>query len=95
MKGNCPVYLTLTASSDEQILEVKSLNLDHNHERNQLFFKYLPPQRKLDQNNQEIPGMLSLGVNKKLLQVKIQQETRQIVTLKSLHNVKKIHNPLI
>lgn len=89
MKGSCPAHLSLGVSSDGQTLEVKSINLTHNHERNELFFNYLPPQRKLNPNNPLIPEMLSLGANKKLLQAKIRQETGQIVTLKSLHNAKK------
>ena len=98
LKGNCPVHVYLSVSSDGQQLEVKSVNMAHNHETNEIFFRYLPPQRKLDHKDDLICELISLGANKKLLQSKLQEETGKVITLKSLHNAKtsisKNHNDM-
>ena len=49
----------------------------------------MPKQRRLDPDEvKETEAMLNLGVNKKLLQLHVQQTTGKAVTLKDLTNIK-------
>ena len=49
----------------------------------------MPKQRGLDPDEvKETEAMLNLGVNKKLLQLHVQQTTGKAVTLKDLTNIK-------
>ena len=52
-------------------------------------YAYLPKQRRLDTVGKEETGnMIRLGVNKKLLQLHVQQVTGKVITLKDLSNVR-------
>lgn len=88
-KGDCPFSIVFRVGDDGQFLEIKSLNMTHNHACDSVIFNHLPDQRKLNLSDKYISDLLALGANKRLLQVKINNETGKNITLKSLHNIKK------
>lgn len=89
LKSNCPFHIALRASTDGHFLEVKSMNLFHNHTLDASIYQNLPSQRKINRSDKVLSELISLGANKKLIQAKIHQETGRNVSLKSLHNITK------
>jgi hypothetical protein len=68
------------------------VNESHNHEVSPVAFNHLPQQRKLHGSDKEqAKTMLSLNVNKKLLQQHLSNQSGHIVTLKDIHNVATSH----
>lgn len=88
LKINCPVKISLRASNDGLCLEVRGCILSHNHERNEVLYRNLPNQRKIDPNDPAIIQLIELGANKKLIQSKIYSDTGKNIRLKSIHNMR-------
>ncbi|KAG8176002.1 hypothetical protein JTE90_006999 [Oedothorax gibbosus] len=88
LKIDCPAHIYLRATPDGRNLEIRSLNVSHNHEISEELFRHLPQQRKLPPEvREQAKVLLDLDVNKKLLQQKLQRDTGKIVTLKDLSNL--------
>lgn len=89
LKTNCPFQMSIRASKDGACLEVRSLNLSHNHDCDPIIYQHLPPQRKIDLSDETLSNLIAIGANKKLIQAQINKATGKNISLKSLHNVKK------
>ena len=75
------------------MLEIKSLDEQHNHERSKELFRNLPQQRKLDEGEKEnIRQMLDMKANKKIIQSNVMQATGKVVLMKDIHNLKVTNN---
>ena len=89
LKRDCPFKVSLRVTIDGDALEVRSLNNLHNHDCDPWTFQSLPSQRKIDLNDKVLGELVALGANKKLIQVKLNNETGKNISLKSIHNIKK------
>ena len=75
------------------MLEIKSLDEQHNHETNKELFRNLWQQRKLgDEEKENIRQMLDMKANKKIIQSNIMQATGKVVLMKDIHNMKVTNN---
>nr|XP_047138019.1 uncharacterized protein LOC124814399 [Hydra vulgaris] len=98
-RQKCPVNVVLRESKDGQNLQVKSLNMNHNHEVSQELYSHLPKQRKLPEDfEREAVKMIKLKANKKLIKQQLSQQTGKVVLFKDLSNIQnrlKIEQQLI
>ena len=75
------------------MLEIKSLDEQHNHETNKELFRNLWQQRKLvDEEKENIRQMLDMKANKKIIQSNIMQATGKVVLMKDILNMKVTNN---
>ena len=88
-RNGCRAHVTARASSDGQMLEIKSLDEQHNQETNKELFRNLWQQRKLDDAEKEnIRQMLDMKANKKVIQSRVMQATGKVALMKDIHNLK-------
>lgn len=83
------MFLKFSSNIKGDKLVLKSFNLSHNYETNNLIQKVLPKSAKLnDQKIQSIHQLLEVDGNFKTIQEKIYCENRKIITMKKLSNIK-------
>ncbi|XP_014668459.1 PREDICTED: uncharacterized protein LOC106809772 [Priapulus caudatus] len=88
-RQECPVKIALRASEDGQYLQVKSLNMEHNHDVCQELYNHLPSQRKLPEETQkEAEHMLKLKADRKLIKNQLSRQSGRIVLFKDLSNIR-------
>ncbi|XP_065900143.1 uncharacterized protein [Dysidea avara] len=84
----CPFSLKLSCSRDGQVLAVRSVVNEHNHEISENTFRHYPKQRRMEgQLLEETENMLSVKGNKKMVQQYIVEKAGKVVTLKDLQNI--------
>ena len=68
---------------------ITGFNNEHNNERNEHLYKFLPRQRQLSgDEKRDVQAMLKVNANKKkLLQAEIMDKTGKVIRLKDLHNI--------
>lgn len=81
----------LELSKNNNSLEVKKVNIAHNHVISRQIFERLPNQRKMPPEVvSEVKEAIKLKANSKLLQRKVEATTGKKVTLKDLANLKQL-----
>lgn len=87
-KKDCGFNIYIAANKDGSHLEVRSLNLEHNHAVVPELFKHLPQQRRLPSELQDkARALLKLKANKILVREEMQKESGNAVLLKDLSNI--------
>ncbi|KAG8175822.1 hypothetical protein JTE90_013373 [Oedothorax gibbosus] len=87
-RQDCSATINVLLSADKQFLEIKSMNMEHDHDISEALFRQLPKERRLPADYQvKVQHLMDLQVNKKLLQEQIVKETGKGVTLKDLSNI--------
>ena len=75
------------------MLEINSLDEQHNHETSKELFRNLPQQRKFNEGEKEnICEMLNMKANKKIIQSNVMQATGKVVLMKDINNLKVTNN---
>ncbi|KAG8171930.1 hypothetical protein JTE90_004910 [Oedothorax gibbosus] len=87
-KQSCPAMISVLLSADRKCLEVKKINMDHNHAVSEELFRSMPQERKLPPEYKErVCKLMDLQVNKKLLKDEILKETGKDITLRDISNI--------
>ncbi|KAL3222872.1 hypothetical protein MRX96_028304 [Rhipicephalus microplus] len=87
-KKDCGFNIYIAANKDGSHLEVRSLNLEHNHAVVPELFKHPPQQRRLPSELQDkARALLNLKANKILVRQEMQKESRNAVLLKDFSNI--------
>ncbi|KAH9372145.1 hypothetical protein HPB48_009722 [Haemaphysalis longicornis] len=87
-KQDCGFSVYLAAAKDGQYLEVRSINLEHNHPIQPELFKHLPQQRRLDPHLQaKARGLLELRAQKVLVREELERDSGNAVLMKDLSNI--------
>ena len=82
-------HVTARASSDGNMLEIKSFDEHHNHDTNKELFRHLPQQRRLNTADKEnFRQMIDMKANKKIIQTSLMQSTGKVILMKDIHNMK-------
>ena len=86
----CPFEIFLELSQHNQSLEVLRLKDTHNHMVTRELYEHLPKQRALPQDFlNEVKEAITLKVNSKLLQQKIEASSGKKITLKDIANLRQ------
>ncbi|XP_022161811.1 uncharacterized protein LOC111027704 [Myzus persicae] len=87
-RSNCPVVLTVRPNDCGEKLVIKSFISEHNHICSKAMYDHYPRQRRLDTDSRIMATKLvTMKVNKKILQNDLMKTHNKIVTLKDIHNL--------
>ncbi|KAH9369583.1 hypothetical protein HPB48_011523 [Haemaphysalis longicornis] len=87
-KKDCEFSIYVAANKEGSHLEVRSVNLEHNHPVAPQLFQQLPQQRRLPPDlKAKARHLLKLRANKMLVREQIQKESGHAVSLKDLSNI--------
>ena len=88
VKTGCPCKLQFRASIDGQMLQLRNLTLEHNHELTAEVFHHHPKQRKLNSDDiKAAEAMLKMNPNKKQVRQHFAEKTGKPVIMKDIHNI--------
>ena len=86
----CPFTINVGVTKGGDMLIVKEIHNQHNHDMSKSSYDHLPRQRKLDTDTQkDVRNMLTLKANKKLVKYELTSSTGKVVTMKDIHNIGK------
>ena len=92
-------YINVGVTKGGDMLIVKEIHNQHNHDMSKFSYDHLPRQRKLDTDTQkDVRNMLKLKANKKLVQYELTSSTGKVVTMKCCvcyWNFSKVILPLL
>ncbi|KAF0757572.1 protein FAR-RED ELONGATED HYPOCOTYL 3-like [Aphis craccivora] len=87
-RSNCPVVLTVRPNDCGDKLVIKSFISEHNHICSKAMCDHYPRKRRLDTDSRIMESKLvTMKVNKKILQNDLMKIHNKIVTLKDIHNL--------
>nr|XP_037280279.1 uncharacterized protein LOC119173576 [Rhipicephalus microplus] len=94
-KRDCSFNIYIAAEKEGKFLEVRSLDLTHNHPVDQELFRHLPQQRRLAPELQnKARELMKMKANKMMVREQMEKESGSAVLLKDLSNIAAKHRLL-
>ncbi|KAH8032406.1 hypothetical protein MRX96_023049 [Rhipicephalus microplus] len=89
---DCSFNIYIAAEKEGKFLEVRSLDLTHNHPVHQELFRHLPQQRRLAPELQnKARELMKMKANKMMVREQMEKESGSAVLLKDLSNIAAKH----
>lgn len=86
---NCPAFFSVVVDKTGHYLVIKSINMNHNHDRSENLFRHYPRSRRLTKEQKEkIAELLDLESNRVKVKDMMESQTDKIILLKDLDNCK-------